>query len=123
MIFLGDLQLVENDIYRVGVIHYRPFDSELGYNLTVEELEQKGILVEELPIAESNRKNYSTFVNKLTKEITYEYSNELSIDDKIDILEKENADLLLDSAIKDNKLATFEKDLADLTLQIAGGIQ
>ena len=43
------------------------------------------------------------------------------LQDKIDILEKENADLLLDSAIKDIQMKTLEKDLADLTL-IVGGI-
>lgn len=34
-------------------------------------------------------------------------------------LEKENSDLLLDSAIKDSKISTLENDLADLTLEIA----
>ena len=38
---------------------------------------------------------------------------------KISILEAENADLLLDSAIKDSKISTLENDLADLTLEIA----
>lgn len=42
---------------------------------------------------------------------------------KIDILQAENADILLDSANKDIKMKTLEKDLADLTLQIVGGIQ
>ena len=41
------------------------------------------------------------------------------IQDKISILEAENADLLLDSAIKDSKISTLENDLADLTLEIA----
>ena len=45
------------------------------------------------------------------------------IQDKISILEAENADLLLDSAIKDSKISTIEKDLADLTLEVVmGGI-
>jgi hypothetical protein len=39
--------------------------------------------------------------------------------EKISILEAENADLLLDSAIKDSKISTLENDLADLTLEIA----
>lgn len=41
------------------------------------------------------------------------------IKEKISILEAENADLLLDSAIKDMKIKTLENDLADLTLEIA----
>lgn len=39
--------------------------------------------------------------------------------EKISILEAKNADLLLDSAIKDSKISTLENDLADLTLEIA----
>lgn len=39
---------------------------------------------------------------------------------KIDILEAENADLLLDSTNKDIKLKSLEKDLADLTLTLGG---
>lgn len=46
-----------------------------------------------------------------TKELEY----------KISILEAENADLLLDSAIKDMKLKSIEKDLADLTLEVVMG--
>lgn len=38
---------------------------------------------------------------------------------KISSLESENADLLLDSAIKDSKISILENDLADLTLEIA----
>lgn len=41
------------------------------------------------------------------------------LQNKISILEAENADLLLDSAIKDSKISTLENDLADLTLEIA----
>lgn len=46
-------------------------------------------------------------------------TEEEKIYDKISILEAENADLLLDSAIKDSKISTLENDLADLTLEIA----
>ena len=43
------------------------------------------------------------------------------LEEKISILEAENAELLLDSAMKDLKLQTIENDLADLTLEIAMG--
>lgn len=46
---------------------------------------------------------------------------EEKVDNKIAILEAENADLLLDSAIKDMKLKSIEKDLADLTLEVVMG--
>ncbi|CEJ74221.1 Uncharacterised protein [[Clostridium] sordellii] len=38
---------------------------------------------------------------------------------RIDILEQENADLLLDSALKDSKIEQLENDLSDLMLEIA----
>lgn len=41
------------------------------------------------------------------------------VENKISILEAENADLLIDSAMKDLKIETLENDLADLTLEIA----
>lgn len=41
------------------------------------------------------------------------------LQNKISILEAENADLLIDSAMKDLKIETLENDLADLTLEIA----
>lgn len=68
-------------------------------------------------------------VNLETKELEFSYEElpqepqeptEIEmIQEKISILEAENADLLLDSAIKDSKISTLENDLADLTLEIA----
>lgn len=40
---------------------------------------------------------------------------------KISLLEQENAEILLDSAVKDIKIQTIEKDLADLTLEVVMG--
>lgn len=68
-------------------------------------------------------------VNLETKELIFSYEElpaepieptwEEQMESKISILEAENADLLLDSAIKDSKISTLENDLADLTLEIA----
>lgn len=38
---------------------------------------------------------------------------------RIDIIEQENADLLLDSALKDERIEQLENDLSDLMLEIA----
>lgn len=38
---------------------------------------------------------------------------------RIDLLEQENADLLLDSALKDERIEQLENDLSDLMLEIA----
>ncbi len=59
--------------------------------------------------------SYLLFSDKKYISISDEYEN------KIYILEAENADLLLDSAIKDMKLKSIEKDLADLTLEVVMG--
>lgn len=68
-------------------------------------------------------------VNLETKELIFSYEElpqepveptEIEIiQEKISILEAENADLLIDSAMKDLKIETLENDLADLTLEIA----
>lgn len=39
--------------------------------------------------------------------------------EKINLLENENADLLLDAAIKDSKIEMLENDMADLMFEIA----
>ncbi|TAN63558.1 hypothetical protein WS9_015650 [Paraclostridium sordellii 8483] len=38
---------------------------------------------------------------------------------RIDVLEQENADLLLDSALKDSKIEQLENDLSDLMFEVA----
>ncbi len=45
--------------------------------------------------------------------------------EKISLLESENADLLLDAALKDSKIEMLENDLADIMLEIAnlGGMR
>lgn len=49
----------------------------------------------------------------------------LSAIERIEMLENENADLLMDSAIKDFKIETLESDIADIMIEIAslGGIK
>lgn len=46
-------------------------------------------------------------------------ANKETTNEIIKRLEKENADLLLDSAMKDYKISILESDLADLTLEVA----
>ncbi|MDB1956525.1 hypothetical protein PMY38_09475 [Clostridium tertium] len=43
--------------------------------------------------------------------------------EKVNVLEKENADLLLDSALKDSKIETLQSDIADIMKEIAKGGQ
>ncbi|WP_195940969.1 hypothetical protein [Romboutsia sp. 1001713B170131_170501_G6] len=70
-----------------------------------------------------------TSVNLETKELIFltpsmpDNSSNLTweneVNNKLSALEEENADLLLDNAMKDLRLETLENDLADLTLEIA----
>ena len=83
--------------------------------------------VEFIAIESELRESYKDKVSNIEKlaEIRCEYYNNnapmtvIELQNKISILEAENADLLLDSAIKDSKISTLENDLADLTLEIA----
>lgn len=43
--------------------------------------------------------------------------------EKVNALEKENADLLLDSALKDSKIETLQSDIADIMKEMAKGGQ
>ncbi len=76
----------------------------------------------QIPSSESDEFVYETYIKILEEkenESQQEQTNLEKMRDKISILEAENADLLLDSAIKDSKISTLENDLADLTLEIA----
>lgn len=83
--------------------------------------------VEFIAIESELRESYKDKVSNIEKlaEIRCEYYNNnapmtvIELQNKISILEAENADLLLDSAMKDLKIETLENDLADLTLEIA----
>ena len=55
------------------------------------------------------------------KEEEISKNKKLTIHEKLELLEKENADLLFDSAMKDYQINCLEKDLADLTFVIAVG--
>ena len=69
-----------------------------------------------IEIALHLNESYLVFTDE---EVIYDLTENEILGNKISILEAENADLLLDSAIKDSKISTLENDLADLTLEIA----
>lgn len=52
-------------------------------------------------------------------EKTQDENNEICLNIRVKILEDENADLLLDAAIKDSKIEMLENDLADVMMEIA----
>lgn len=63
----------------------------------------------------------NTFYRYNETQYTKEEYEKVVLNNKISMIEQENADLLLDSAIKDMKIQTIEKDLADLILEVVIG--
>lgn len=62
------------------------------------------------------------------EEIIFENNEEepyISLENRVEILENENSELLLDAAIKDSKIEMLENDLADVMMEIAmlGGVK
>ena len=78
----------------------------------------------ELNFVDVIRANFNLSQSLTKEQVAQEYlrireEERLQAEKEQVILEAENADLLLDSAIKDSKISTLENDLADLTLEIA----
>lgn len=94
----------------------------MEYKLKFSSEEEKEKLIKEnsnltlIKVAYLLGENYLVFTDE---EIEYELTENEILGNKISILEAENADLLIDSAMKDLKIETLENDLADLTLEIA----
>ena len=86
MIFLGNLEQIKDNKYKVNFIHYKP---ELLQDTS------EGILVETLPEpTQQDGKVAVLYVNIDTKEPFYEYEDiPKSEDDEIEILKKQVAEL------------------------------
>jgi len=86
MIYLGNLEQIKDNKFKVGLIHYK---SELLHDTT------GGILVEQLPEPTQQDGKVAVFyVNIDSKEPFYEYEDiPISKETEIDILEKQVADL------------------------------
>ncbi|HEK8924577.1 TPA: hypothetical protein STY83_002908 [Clostridioides difficile] len=97
--YLTGLEHKEENIYKVNLIHNMPFDKVYGLNKTAQELELNGVLVDEIVEAEQ-REGFASimYVDKTTKEITYEYveiplTPEQEALKKVKELELENANI------------------------------
>jgi hypothetical protein len=86
MKYLGNLEQLEDNKYKVNFIHYKP---ELLQDTS------DGILVENLPEpTQQDGKVAVLYVNVDTKEAYYEYEDApITEEDKIKVLEKQVADL------------------------------
>lgn len=72
-------------------------------------------------IKNPNRTTLFEIVEEYTP-ILEDTTQEITLEDRIESLEQENADLLLDSAIKDTKIETLENDVADILFEMVGGM-
>lgn len=101
MIFLGNLEYIEDNKYKVGLRAYDVEERANRRDLTVEEfaiqvLEQKtGLVVEQLPLAEKiEGKRTITCVDLDTQQVYYEYEDIPKTEEtEVDILKKQVADL------------------------------
>ncbi|MBU5306468.1 hypothetical protein KQI18_01595 [Clostridioides mangenotii] len=86
MKFLGNLEQIKDNKYKVGLIHYKP---ELLQDTS------NGILVDKLPEpTQQDGKVAVLYIDLVTKESFYEYEDiPKSEEDEIEILKKQVADL------------------------------
>ncbi|MGX4598970.1 hypothetical protein [Faecalimicrobium sp. JNUCC 81] len=112
----------ENNI--VTRTHHMPFHNRDGLGKTSEELLKEGALVSpykvEIPQGKYAIYKYDKDTNSVYVDLQDTPPQEPSVEDKILILEEENADLLLDSATKDVKISSLENDIADILIEIGG---
>ncbi len=115
-----------------GYVRETTFDEDYEIYSELKEREKSSIGLLQFEYGEYPKLSQGStgvMVNLETKELIFSYEElptlpqeptEIEkIKEKISILEAENADLLIDSAMKDLKIETLENDLADLTLEIA----
>lgn len=129
----GNIIKIKNDMQ--GCVKETTFDEDYEIYKELNEREKESIGLIEIEYGQYailSKNSTGVMVNLETKELIFSYGEipqspqEPNLEDvvkeqgdKISILESENADLLLDNAMKDLRLETLENDLADLTLEIA----
>lgn len=95
-IYISDLrEMVGDEIYRIGMIHYSPFHVDYGLGKSEEELLKTGYLVDDIEAPNyKDGKRYELLFNKKENKIFYSYYEKKSmLEQRIEQLEQENADL------------------------------
>lgn len=95
-IYISDLrEMVGDEIYRIGMIHYSPFHIDYGLGKSEEELLKDGYLVDDIEAPNyKNGQRYELLFNKKENKIFYSYYEEKStLEERIEKLEQENANL------------------------------
>lgn len=124
MIFLGNLNKIESDKYAIGYTHYMPFDSVNGLGKTKEELEQEGILIENIPEPEQIEGKYTImYWNPIEQKVFYEYkdipkSKEKNLEEKIKTLTENLAQEKINNMKKDALAVNLTKEVANLKIEV-----
>jgi len=111
MIFLGDFIKINENKFRVTLIHNNPLDLEYGMKKSVEELNNIGMLIEDNLMIHPNivvNKNPILYLNPSTKELWYEYED-------IPPSPKTELELLYE------KVAQQEQAILELSMLVGGG--
>ncbi|MCM0627370.1 hypothetical protein M5J14_23005 [Lysinibacillus sp. OL1_EC] len=121
MVYLSGLVHVSGDVYRVGGRHYRPFDVNVGLGKTKEELEQVGVLVDNLPEPKYVVGKLDVlYVNAVTKETYYEYVDApLTEDEKYGQINEALGVALLENAADKVRIVELEKTQGELLMEVA----
>lgn len=100
MVYLKNLTKITDTKYLIGYLHSMPFDTVDGLHKTKEELEQSGILIENIPEPQNTEgKKAIKYYNPVDKKIFYEYeditkSKEETLEGRVNVLEKSNAEMM-----------------------------
>ncbi|HDK7138947.1 TPA: hypothetical protein PTV74_001364 [Clostridium botulinum] len=123
MIFLSNFEKVEENKLKVRFIHYMPFDPINGLHKTKEELEQEGVLIENIPESKYiENKQAIMYYNPIKKEIFYEYEDVPKSDEGLEQQKQQvelNAKLLKDNANMQIELNKQKELNSSLLLKIA----
>ncbi|NFM47521.1 hypothetical protein FDB72_15575 [Clostridium botulinum] len=120
MIFLGELKKIEENKIKAKFIHYMPFDNVYGLHKTKEELEQEGILIENIPEPKYiENKQAIMYWNPVDKQIFYEYEDDPKSDEGLEQQAELNAKLLKDNANMQIELDKQRELNSTLLLKIA----
>lgn len=104
----------------IEFVHHMPFDSSYGLNKTKDELERMGKLVDSLPVPENNGMNHILKYDKTNDTFYYEYVDRiLSPEEKIEQLEQDLGNVLLESAADKAKVTELEIAQGNLLMEIA----
>ncbi|WP_460299415.1 hypothetical protein [Clostridium botulinum] len=100
MVYLKNLTKITDTKYLIGYLHSMPFDKIDGLNKTKEELEQSGIIIENISEPQNiEGKKAIKYYNPIDKQIFYEYEEitkfkEETLEGRINVLEKSNAEMM-----------------------------